>query len=275
MPRARKLERTALNPVIIIPARMQAQRLPGKPLLDIAGTPLIQHVVNRGRQAALGKVFVATDAPGIARAVSGAQVVMTRKSHASGSDRAFEAIEKIDPAGTCETILLLQGDLPTIDAPTLQACCALMDDARLDIGTVAAPIVEARERDDPDVVKVVGTPDDRGRMRAYYFTRATAPWGEGPLYHHIGVYAWRRQALARFVALPRSVLERRERLEQLRALEAGMRIGVALVDRVPASVDTPADLARVRALLSKQARDTGDADRHRGSLSGKGCTQGS
>jgi 3-deoxy-manno-octulosonate cytidylyltransferase (CMP-KDO synthetase) len=176
---------------------------------------------------------------------------MTRPDHASGSDRIFEAVSRLDPEGEIATIVNLQGDLPTLDPKLVRACLEALDDDTADIGTIAAEITREEERTDPNVVKVVGSPLDRRTLRALYFTRATAPFGDGPLYHHIGIYAYRRPALGRFVSLPPSPLETREKLEQLRALEAGMRIHVALVDTVPLGVDTPADLARARQILSK------------------------
>jgi 3-deoxy-manno-octulosonate cytidylyltransferase (CMP-KDO synthetase) len=177
---------------------------------------------------------------------------MTRPDHVSGSDRVFEALGKVDPAGQAEIVVNVQGVLPTLAPADIAAAAALLADQAVDIGTVAAEIVRAEERDDPSVVKVVGSPAGPSRLRAVYFTRATAPYGEGPLYHHIGLYAYRRRALDRFVALPPSPLEKREKLEQLRALEAGMRIDLTIVGSAPLGVDTPEDLARVRAMLSKQ-----------------------
>jgi 3-deoxy-manno-octulosonate cytidylyltransferase (CMP-KDO synthetase) len=241
--------------VILIPARMAATRLPGKPLADIAGTPMIVHVLRRAQAAAVGPVIVATDSPEIEAAVhkAGGQAVMTRGDHASGSDRIFEALGKIDPGGSAAIVVNVQGDLPTLEAADITAPLALLADSAVDIGTAAAAITRAAERDDPAVVKVVGTPVGPSRLRALYFTRAAAPFGEGPLYHHIGLYAFRRAALERFVQLPPSPLEKRERLEQLRALEAGMRIDVAIVGTAPLGVDTPDDLARARAMLSERS----------------------
>jgi len=238
--------------LILIPARMAASRLPGKPLADIAGLPMIVHVLRRAEAAAIGAVVVATDSLEIQTAVrkAGGRAVMTRADHASGSDRVFEALGIVDPAGKAEIVVNVQGDLPTLASADIAAAVALLADSAVDIGTVAAAITRPEERDNPSVVKVVGSPLGPGRLRALYFTRATAPYGEGPLYHHIGLYAYRRPSLERFVGLPPSPLEQREKLEQLRALEAGMRIDVALVDTVPLGVDTPADLARVRALIA-------------------------
>lgn len=241
--------------LIIIPARMAATRLPGKPLADIAGVPMIVHVLHRAQGAGLGPVAVATDSAEVAAIVdkAGGSAVMTRADHASGSDRIFEALGKVDPERTAKVVVNLQGDLPTIAPGDIAAALRPLDDAAVDIATLAAEIEIAAERTDPNVVKVVGTPVAPRRLRALYFTRATAPAGEGPLYHHIGLYAYRRAALERFVKLPPSPLERRERLEQLRALEAGMRIDVAIVDSVPLGVDTPQDLERARAMLTRRS----------------------
>jgi len=234
---------------------MAATRLPGKPLADIAGLPMIVHVLRRAEAADVGPVIVATDSAEIEDAVqkAGGRAVMTRSDHASGSDRVFEALCKADPAGGIANVVNVQGDLPTLEPSAITATVALLADGAVDIATPAAEITRPGERNDPGVVKVVGSPVAPSRLRALYFTRATAPYGDGPLYHHIGLYAFRRAALERFVALPPSVLEKRERLEQLRALEAGMRIDVALVDTVPLGVDTPEDLARARAVLSDRA----------------------
>jgi 3-deoxy-manno-octulosonate cytidylyltransferase (CMP-KDO synthetase) len=250
-----------VSSLIVIPARMHATRLPGKPLADISGRPMIIHVWLRAMAAKVGRVVVATDSDEILAAVqeAGGEAVMTRADHASGSDRVFEAVQRIDPGGAIDTIVNLQGDLPTLEPRLVTACLAPLAVEGPHIATLAAEITVAEERDNPNVVKVVGTPlaGAADRLRALYFTRATAPAGEGPLYHHIGIYAYRRSALEQFVALPPSPLERRERLEQLRALEAGMRIDVAIVDTVPLGVDTPGDLARARQLLSASAGGTG------------------
>jgi len=240
--------------LILIPARMAATRLPGKPLADIAGEPMIVHVLRRAQEAELGPVAVATDSAEVAAIVdkAGGRAIMTRADHASGSDRIFEALGKVDSRGSAKIIVNLQGDLPTIAAADIAAALRPLADDAVDIATLAAEIKVAAERTDPNVVKVVGTPVAPARLRALYFTRAMAPAGEGPLYHHIGLYAYRRAALERFVRLPPSPLERRERLEQLRALEAGMRIDVAIIDTVPFGVDTTADLERARAMLTGQ-----------------------
>jgi 3-deoxy-manno-octulosonate cytidylyltransferase (CMP-KDO synthetase) len=237
--------------VLLIPARFASTRLPGKPLADINGRPMIAHVVDRARAAGLGEVVVATDTQEIAAVAeaAGARAVMTKADHASGSDRIFEALSLIDPAGEVDLVVNVQGDLPTISPDTIRAALAPLADPAVDIATLAAEIVREEERDDPNVVKVVGSEVEPGRLRALYFTRATAPTGPGPLYHHIGLYAYRRAALARFVELPPSPLERREKLEQLRALEAGMRIDVAIVETVPLGVDVADDLTRAQSLL--------------------------
>jgi 3-deoxy-manno-octulosonate cytidylyltransferase (CMP-KDO synthetase) len=241
--------------LILIPARMAATRLPGKPLADIAGEPMIVHVWRRAIEAGIGKVWVATDARAIATAVekAGGSAIMTRADHPSGTDRIHEAVQQLGAGADADIIINLQGDVPTLDPSSLAAVAALLDDPAAEIGTLAAEIKKPAERDNPNVVKVVGTALGAARLRALYFTRATAPSGEGPLYHHIGVYAFRRTALDRFVALPPSPLERRERLEQLRALEAGMRIDVAIVDAVPLGVDTPEDLETARAMLTSRS----------------------
>jgi 3-deoxy-manno-octulosonate cytidylyltransferase (CMP-KDO synthetase) len=237
--------------LIIIPARMAATRLPGKPLADIAGVPMVVHVARRAEAAHLGPVVVATDDETIAAAVekSGGRAVMTRADHPSGSDRIFEALGVVDPYGHARIVVNVQGDLPTLEPNVLSAALTPLSDAAVDIATVAAEITKEEERTNPNVVKVVGSPVAPFRMRALYFTRATAPYGEGPLYHHIGLYAYRRGALERFVMLPPSPLEQREKLEQLRALEAGIRVDVAIVDTVPLGVDTPEDLELARAML--------------------------
>jgi 3-deoxy-manno-octulosonate cytidylyltransferase (CMP-KDO synthetase) len=238
--------------LVLIPARMAATRFPGKPLAEIAGVPMIVHVWRRADAAGIGRVAVATDSREIADAVAGAggEAVMTAVDHVNGTSRIDEAVRKIDPDGAFGVVVNVQGDLPTIEPAAIRAALAPFDEAEVDIATIAAEIVRDEEKTDPNVVKVVGTPIAPDRLRALYFTRATAPWGDGPLYHHIGLYAYRRAALSRYVALPPSPLEQRERLEQLRALEAGMRIDVAIVDTVPLGVDTPADLERAKAILA-------------------------
>ena len=238
--------------IVLIPARMAATRLPGKPLLDIAGLPMIVHVLRRALEADIGRVAVATDSTEIAEAVkaAGGEAVMTRTDHPSGSDRVFEALTSLDPDGKIETVINLQGDFPTITPDNLRAVLTPLSDPDVAIATLAADIHTEEETTNPNVVKVIGSQIAPNRLRGLYFTRATAPWGDGPRFHHIGLYAFRRKALARFVALPPSPLELREKLEQLRAIEAGMRIDVTIVDTVPRGVDTPADLETARRALA-------------------------
>jgi 3-deoxy-manno-octulosonate cytidylyltransferase (CMP-KDO synthetase) len=239
--------------LIVIPARMASTRLPGKPLADIAGQPMIVHVVRRAQAAKIGDVLVATDSEAVAACVekAGCRAVMTRADHASGSDRIAEALLSADQNRRAAIVVNVQADLPTLEPDDLRAALGPLKDRAVDITTLAAEIGREEERANPNVVKVVGAPLSPGRLRALYFTRATAPWGDGPLYHHIGLYAYRRAALERFVSLKPSALELRERLEQLRALEAGMRIDVAIVDSAPLGVDTEEDLGRARELLSR------------------------
>jgi len=237
--------------IIVIPARMQATRLPGKPLADINGSPMIVHVWRRAMAAEVGRVVVATDSEEIAGVVraAGGEAVMTRDTHVSGSDRVFEAVSHVDPECDVDMIVNVQGDLPTLEPRLIRECLKPLETKGVHIATIAAEIRDEGERTASHVVKVVGTPAGKDRLRALYFTRATAPWGDGPLYHHIGMYAYRRTSLERFVSLRPSPLELREKLEQLRALEDGMRVDVAIVDTVPLGVDTPADLDRARLLL--------------------------
>lgn len=244
------------NPIILIPARMASTRLPDKPLADIAGEPMIVHVLRRAEEAAIGPVVVATDTAAVAEAVerAGGRAVMTRAGHESGSDRIHEALETIDPQGRHDIVVNVQGDLPTIAPRVIAAAVGPLSDEAVDIATLAAVITREEERHESSVVKAVGSEIAPGHLRALYFTRATAPWGDGPLLHHIGLYAYRRAALRRFVALPPSPLEKREKLEQLRALEAGMRIDIVVVDDVPLGVDTAGDLARARKILGAKTQ---------------------
>ena len=241
-----------MSVLILIPARLAATRLPRKPLADIAGRPMIAHVADRAAESGVGRVVVAADSAEIGQAVeqAGHQWVMTRADHQSGSDRIHEALQALDAAGEFEIVVNVQGDLPTIASSAIRAALAPLEDPAVDIATLGVEIEREEEKTNPNVVKIVGSPLAEDRLRALYFTRATAPWGDGPLYHHVGLYAYRRAALERFVALGPSALERRERLEQLRALEAGMRIDAALVGDVPLGVDTPEDLERARRMLS-------------------------
>jgi 3-deoxy-manno-octulosonate cytidylyltransferase (CMP-KDO synthetase) len=249
------------NPIIMIPARMASTRLPGKPLADIHGAPMIVHVWRRAREADLGPVVVAAAEPAIVAAVeaAGGRAEMTRPDHPYGSDRNQEALHLADPDRCHDVVVNMQGDLPTFDPALLEAILAPLDEPAVDIGTLATEITEPSERTNPNVTKAVAAfpaAGSNGRppiARALYFSRATVPSGDGPLYHHIGIYAYRRAALERFVALPPGRLEQREKLEQLRALEAGMRIDLALVDTLPLGVDTPADLEKARAMLAPNA----------------------
>ncbi|WP_350336058.1 3-deoxy-manno-octulosonate cytidylyltransferase [Coralliovum pocilloporae] len=246
---------TSMNPIVLIPARLASTRLPGKPLADIAGLPMIVQVLKRAQEAGIGRVAVAADSDEIVSAIeaAGGEAVLTDPNHPSGSDRIHEAITKLDPDGHHDVIVNVQGDLPTIDPTSIRACFTPLSNDAVDLATIAAEITDPEEITNPNVVKVIGSPLDDQRLRALYFTRATAPWGDGPLYHHIGLYTYRRAALERFVSLPPSPLESREKLEQLRALEAGMRIDVALVSSVPLGVDTPEDLEKARTLLTDQS----------------------
>jgi 3-deoxy-manno-octulosonate cytidylyltransferase (CMP-KDO synthetase) len=236
--------------IVIIPARMGSSRLPGKPLADIAGKPMIVRVFERAVAAGIGPVVVAAGERAIAEAIesAGGTAVLTDPALASGTDRVFAALELADPEGLHSTVVNLQGDLPLLDPAILATAERTLRASGVDIATLASLISDEGDFDNPNVVKpVVAWDRDVSCGRALYFTRGRAPYGSGELYHHIGIYAFRRDALKRFVSLPPSPLERRENLEQLRALEAGMTIAVARVDKVPLSVDTPSDLAKVRA----------------------------
>ncbi|WP_417768655.1 3-deoxy-manno-octulosonate cytidylyltransferase [Stappia sp.] len=244
--------------LVVIPARMASTRLPDKPLADIAGKPMIVHVMERGEAAGIGPVVVACDDLRIKAAVeaAGGTAVLTDPDLPSGSDRVRAAAEAIDPDRKYDVILNLQGDVPLIERSAIRAAFDPLADPAVDIGTIATEIRNAALRDDPGAVKAVGTPVSERCLRALYFTRATAPSGPGPLYQHIGLYAYRRSALDRFVSLPPSTLEKRESLEQLRALEAGMRIDIGLIDSVPMDVNTPQDLQAVRTVLSRRNVNT-------------------
>lgn len=241
------------TPLIIIPARMASTRLPGKPLASIAGLPMILHVAERASRARAGRVIVAAGDPEIASVVSraGYEAVLTDPDLPSGSDRVHAAAQQLDPHGESRIIINLQGDLPGLDPETLRAALRPLEDPAIDIGTLVAPIRTDTEARTDSVVKVACAfaPATAQTARALYFSRQPIPWGSGPLWHHVGVYAWRRTALARFVSLPESPLEKREKLEQLRALEAGMTIGCARIAEAPFGVDTPEDLDRARRIL--------------------------
>lgn len=237
--------------VVLIPARMASTRLPGKPLADIAGLPMIVRVLRRALAAKIGEAAVATDSEAVAAAVekSGGRAVMTRADHVSGSDRIYEALEALDPERRIGVVVNVQGDLPTIEPADIRAALEPLADPAVDIATLAAVITDRAELSNPNVVKAIGAPATFGRFRAATFTRTNAT-GPGPHYHHIGLYAYRRTALERFVKLPPSANEQREKLEQLRALDAGMRIDVVVVASVPLGVDTPEELAKARKLLA-------------------------
>jgi 3-deoxy-manno-octulosonate cytidylyltransferase (CMP-KDO synthetase) len=236
--------------IILIPARLASTRLPGKPLADLHGKPMIVHVLQRAQAARIGDVVVATDSEAVAAAVEKARgrAVMTRSDHVSGSDRVYEALEALDPEHRIDFVVNVQGDLPTIAAADIRSALKPLADPAVDIATLAAIITERDELTNPNVVKVVGSQIAPDRLRAKTFTRKDAS-GPGPHYHHIGLYAYRREALERFVKLPPSANEQLEKLEQLRALDAGMRIDVMVVRNMPLGVDTPEDLEKARALL--------------------------
>ncbi|MES2984274.1 MAG: 3-deoxy-manno-octulosonate cytidylyltransferase [Pseudomonadota bacterium] len=239
-----------MSVLIVIPARMKATRLPGKPLASIGGVPMIVQVMRRALESGVGEVVVACDGAEIADAVraAGGQAIVTDPDHPSGSDRIWEAVRAWPTVA--DTIINLQGDVPTLDPQNLRDVLLPLANPAVDIATLVTPITRAEEHENPSVVKAVIALNDNDNIgRALYFTRATAPYGEGVRYHHIGVYAYRRAALERFVSLPPSPLELREKLEQLRALEAGMRIDGCVVNTVPLGVDTPEDLQRAREIL--------------------------
>jgi len=245
-----------MNPIVVIPARMASSRLPGKPLADIAGVPMIVRVWRRAVAAGIGPVVVAAAEREIAAAVeaAGGRAVLTAPELASGTDRVHAALGQIDPDEAHDVVINLQGDLPALDPDHVRIVADVLAPTGADIATLAAEIDEAADLDNPSVVKPVVSWDVTGtRGRALYFSRARVPAGDGPLFHHVGIYAFRRDALSRFVALPPSPLETREKLEQLRALEAGMTIAVARVDRVPLCVDTDADLEKARIALGKSS----------------------
>lgn len=244
---------THSDTIIIIPARLASNRLPNKPLADIHGKAMIVHVMERAKEAQIGDVVVACAEKAIADAVeaAGGKAVLTDPNHPSGTDRIHEALSRFDPEKHYKKIINVQGDLPTLEPHILQDALAIMENPSVDIATLVARVAEEQERINPNVVKaVIAFEPGNHKGRALYFTRATAPYGQGDHYHHIGLYAYRRAALETFVSLPPSPLEEREKLEQLRALEYGMRIDAAVVDTVPLGVDAPEDLEKVRAMLA-------------------------
>jgi len=240
-----------VTPIILIPARLASTRLPGKPLADICGLPMIVHVLNRAREAALGPVVVACAEAEIAQVVTdaGGTAILTDPMLPSGSDRIHAALQNFDAAGAYDVIINLQGDLPGIPPDYLGAVLAPLAAEVYEIATLVAAATP-EEAALPSVVKCAcAFAPGQNIAPALYFSRNVIPSADGPLWHHIGVYAYRRAALEKFVSLPESPLERREKLEQLRALEAGMRIGVARVAQAPFGVDTPADLEHARKIL--------------------------
>lgn len=242
-----------MNPLIVIPSRLASTRLPNKPLADIQGLPMIVQCLLRAEEAKSGPVIVAAGDQEIADAIhqAGGIAVLTDPDLPSGSDRVWQAVEKYDPDGNHDIIINVQGDLPTLDPHVIQATVAPLSDENVDISTAVAEISDVEEKQNPNVVKAyLAFAEGQNIARALTFTRATAPFGEGPLYHHIGLYAYRRDALKQFVSMPPGILEQREKLEQLRALEAGMRIDAALVKTVPLGVDTPEDLEKARVALA-------------------------
>lgn len=243
-----------MKPIIIIPARMASTRLPGKPLALIGSRPMIVHVADRAKEAGLGPVLIATDSEDVMATAAhyGHDAVMTAENHPSGSDRIVEALDLwlANTGETIDCVINLQGDLPLINPQLIHQVHQTISAMDCDIATLCAEILDADEHDNPNVVKAITSfSDGQNIAKAHYFTRATAPWGEGPRYHHIGIYAYRLAALRQFIAYPPSLLEQREKLEQLRALENGMTIGIAKVDDVPVGVDTPEDLEKARATL--------------------------
>ena len=245
-----------MKPILLIPARLAATRLPAKPLADIGGVPMIVRVMRQAMAAELGPVVVAAGEKEIVAVVekAGGKAVLTDPALPSGSDRVHAALQAVDPQGRHDAVVNLQGDLPALDPEQIRAVMAALEESGADIATLAAEITDPAEHDNPHVVKAVVASRADGRLgRALYFTRSRAPSGEGPLFYHVGIYAYRRAALSRFVALPPSPLETREKLEQLRALEADMSIAVARVDSVPLSVDTQADLAKANQFFARKA----------------------
>ncbi len=243
-----------MHPIVIIPARMAASRLPGKPLADIGGESLIVRVLRQAQAAGVGPVAVAAGDAEIVRAVeaAGGRAVLTDPDLPSGSDRILAALAVLDPDRRHDAVINLQGDIPFLDPGLVSACSALLDgEPSCDIATLIAPEGSPAERSDPDCPKaIVALGAGAKSGRALYFTRSTL-YGEGPVWRHIGVYGYRREALDRFAAAPPSPLERREKLEQLRALELGLSIWAVVVDAMPIEVNTPAELAIARAHAEK------------------------
>lgn len=241
-----------MNALIIIPARLASTRLPNKPLAEIAGKPMILHVLERAIQAGIGPVVVAAADEEIAEVVlrSGGKVVMTDPNLPSGSDRVYAALQQLSKEYDHDIIINLQGDLPLVDPKDICRVLQPLENPSIDIATLIAPICSDFEKTASSVVKVACAFSGNGKLgRALYFSRATIPWGEGSLWHHVGIYAYRKASLERFIGLPESPLEKREKLEQLRALEADMKIGCAVIEQAPFGVDTPEDLERARSFF--------------------------
>jgi len=243
------------NPIIMIPARMASTRLPNKPLADIAGLPMIVQVLRRAEEAKRGRVVVACAEQEIKDAVekAGGEAVLTDPALPSGSDRILQALQKVDAKGEHDAVINVQGDLPTLDPKLIETAFALLTNHETDIGTLGCIITKEAEKTNPNIVKAIAEIDfaaNERKGRALYFSRTTAPSGDGPLLHHIGLYTYKRAALEKFVASKPAALEKREKLEQLRALALGMRIDIAVVDTVPLGVDTPEDLEAARAALA-------------------------
>ena len=245
-----------MNPIVLIPARMAATRLPGKPLADIGGETMIVRVLRQAQAAGVGPVAVAAGDVEIVEAVraAGGQAVLTDPDLPSGSDRILAALDALDPAGAHDVVVNLQGDIPFLAPEVVTATVRLLaDQPECDISTIMVAEAHPAERTNPDIPKVVAAMQPDGRTaRALYFTRSVL-YGDAPVWLHHGVYGYRRDALRRFTAAPPSPLERRERLEQLRALELGMSIWAAVVDEAPISVDNPDDLERARAYARGQS----------------------
>jgi 3-deoxy-manno-octulosonate cytidylyltransferase (CMP-KDO synthetase) len=236
-----------MKPVIVIPARMASTRLPGKPLADIHGRPMIAWMIELAQRANAGPVLVAACEEDVAEAAlkAGGNVTLTDPDLPSGSDRVHAALEAFDPKQRYDVAVNLQGDMPTMRAEDVaKAVAALRDGA--DIATLVSPSNDPADRDNPNVVKAMRAQDGR----CLYFTRASAPHGNGAIERHVGIYVYRRDALARFVAAPPSPLEQREKLEQLRALEMGMVIRADAIADFPKGVDSPADLEAARKVLA-------------------------
>jgi len=246
-----------MNPIIIIPSRLASTRLANKPLADICGLPMIVQVIHRAKEANFAKVVVAAADKNIAKVViaHGGEVVLTDPALPSGSDRVYQALRQIDPEGKYDVVINLQGDLPTIEPQAIAECATLLNDKNIDIATLAAIIDNEADKQSPNVVKAIIDLDaEKKQGNALYFTRTTAPWGEGDLWHHIGIYAYQRKALEKFIIAPPSYLEKREKLEQLRALSLGLKITVKLTDIVPIGVDTQEDLDKAITYLKAQQK---------------------